>query len=695
MIASFADYVSRAAAGDGRRAVRFACVGLVGVGVNSLVLWLLTEWAHVYYLISSVFATSAAILSNFVVNHVWTFADVHTSEPTLLRMAKFGAVSIGGLLLSVTALFCLTHFLGMPYLVANTGAIGAGVLWNYAGNRRWTWALESRLVSGHAVAGSTWHGLTVRHARRWLRRGTRNRSVLVSAVTGLACFWMLAHLVSALGWLNLVTLAVSVALSAQSLLSLYLMLYTWEHPARLAASGGPRSFMTPRLSFSVLLPARHEEAVIAATIRRVLEADYPADLLETVVICHADDRATIAEARRAIHELAADRARVETFSSGPINKPRALNIGLACTSNQVVTIFDAEDDIDTSIFDVVNTTMLRERVRVVQAGVQLMNFRDRWFSVHNVLEYFFWFKSRLHFHARVGMIPLGGNTVFISRDVLEQVGGWDDECLTEDADIGIRLSVLGEPIRVVYDSQHVTREETPLDVGALVRQRTRWHQGFLQVLAKGDWARVPGWRKRGLALLTLAQPILDAALFASLPFTIAATLVLGVPVPIAMLALLPLYAAILQLATSLAGTVIFLRTFHNRVSVLLIARMALTHFPYHWLLGVSAIRAVGRHIRGNRTWEKTRHTGAHRERATEGLREWASPRGTSPTPAALQSRSPDPPASRPRTSRPQPAGIDVAVWLGTAAVCLAGVAVAGTAAVAGVRIFALVNGAKR
>jgi glycosyltransferase XagB len=29
-----------------------------------------------------------------------------------------------------------------------------------------------------------------------------------------------------------------------------------------------------------------------------------------------------------------------------------------------------------------------------------------------VLEYLFWFKSRMHYHATVGMVPLGGNTVF-------------------------------------------------------------------------------------------------------------------------------------------------------------------------------------------------------------------------------------------------------------------------------------------
>ena len=41
------------------------------------------------------------------------------------------------------------------------------------------------------------------------------------------------------------------------------------------------------------------------------------------------------------------------------------------------------------------------------------------------------------------------------------MNGWDQRCLTEDADIGIRLSAMGIPIRVVYEDAHVTREETP------------------------------------------------------------------------------------------------------------------------------------------------------------------------------------------------------------------------------------------
>src|SRR5260370_28323907 len=111
-----------------------------------------------------------------------------------------------------------------------------------------------------------------------------------------------------------------------------------------------------------------------------------------------------------------------------------------------------------------------------------MNYQSRWYSALNVLEYFFWFKSRLHYHARLGMTPLGGNTVFFTRQVLQRVGGWDEHDLTEDADIGIRISLLGESIRVVYDDRYVTREETPPTLRQFITQPSRSSQGIFHTL---------------------------------------------------------------------------------------------------------------------------------------------------------------------------------------------------------------------
>lgn len=409
---------------------------------------------------------------------------------------------------------------------------------------------------------------------------------------------------------DLTVTLLALAMLSQALLSLYMMLYAWENPERLAKTAGPTRFHSPRLSFTLLVPARHEETVIATTVRRLLSSNYPPDLLEVVVVSHVDDVATIAAAGEV--EVGSRRARVETFTSGRLSKSHSLNVGLRRSSSEIVAVFDAEDDIHPDIFNAVNTVMVNESVGVVQAGVQLMNFRDHWFSVHNCLEYFFWFKSRLHFHAAVGMIPLGGNTVFMRRELVEAVGGWDETCLTEDADIGLRLSALGQRIRVVYNSEWATREETPHGVKALVRQRTRWHQGFLQVLRKGDWRGLTTRRQRALALLTLGQPLLDAALLTSLPLLVVASLCLHLPVPIAMLSFCPLYAVALQLLANLVGAVLFAREFGLPIPAAMLPRMLFTYLPYQWLLGLSALRATLREAGGHNNWEKTEHLGAHR-----------------------------------------------------------------------------------
>ena len=408
-------------------------------------------------------------------------------------------------------------------------------------------------------------------------------------------------------------LIVSLAVFAQALFSLYLMLYAWEHPAELEKNRGPRNFVVPAVSFSALLPARDEVGVIYQTLRRVWAANYPRELLEIIVICHRDDAPTIAEARRAVADIGSPNVRVVLFGHEPINKPRALNAGFASSKNQVITIFDAEDDIDPDVFNVVNTVMRTEEVGIVQAGVQLMNLNDRWFSIHNCLEYFFWFKSRLNFHARVGMIPLGGNTVFVRRDLVSSVGGWDDQCLTEDADIGLRLSTLGERIRVVYDPEHVTREETPADVAALVRQRTRWHQGFLQVLRKGAWVDLPNRRQRLLALYTFSYPMIQVPLTILWPVALLAGLFLKVPLIVAMASFLPLYAMVFQITLTVVGAFLFGREYSYRVTPWMAVKAVVTFLPYQWLLGISAARAAMRELDGSNDWEKTEHIGAHRD----------------------------------------------------------------------------------
>jgi len=411
-------------------------------------------------------------------------------------------------------------------------------------------------------------------------------------------------------------LVLSVMLTFQSAYTLFIMLYTWDDLDARRQGMAPATFLPPEKTFTVMLPARHEEDVIQTTVERTARANYPPHLLEIAVICSADDTGTIEEAEKKIAQLRAegiDNARVIVFNDKPINKPHGLNTGFRNTRNEIVTIFDAEDDIHPDIFQLVNTVMLTQDVGVVQCGVQLMNYESNWYSTLNVLEYFFWFKSRLHYHAKRGTIPLGGNTVFFRRGVIQRVGGWDESNLTEDADIGMRISIMGERVRVVYDDQYVTREETPPSIPQFIKQRTRWSQGFLQTLKKGDWLRLPTWEQRLLAFYTLGFPCAQAVLGLYVFVSLAMMFLLKTPVLIAITLTLPLYLLAAHFILAVIGLYEFADAHGLRPSLRTPFVMALTYLPYQWLLSYAALRATFRELKGVNNWEKTKHVGAHRQ----------------------------------------------------------------------------------
>jgi glycosyltransferase XagB len=416
---------------------------------------------------------------------------------------------------------------------------------------------------------------------------------------------------------------ISLLLTAQGAHAAWLMLYAWEDPNKLARNQAPKKFIQPKNSFTILLPARHEEAVIQGTIQRMVDLDYPRDFVQILVIIEGSDHGTIAKVNEKLGELrnkGIHNAKLITFDDPPINKPHGLNVGLKQSTGDVMVIFDAEDEPHPQILNLINTVMVQEDAPVVQSGVQLMNYADHWFSALNVLEYFFWFKSRLHYHATIGSVPLGGNTIFIRRELLHYLNGWDQYCLTEDAELGIRLSAAGVPIRVVYDDQYVTREETPPSVSQLIKQRTRWTQGFLQVLAKGNWMGLPTLAQRVMAMYTLSFPLFQALLMLYVPFSLYLMFFVKVSELVAMITTLPLYMIVIHYVISVIGLNEFVAAHGLKRVPLMPVKLLIWYLPYQWLLNFSSMRALWRFIRGVNNWEKTVHTGALRKNEVNKVR---------------------------------------------------------------------------
>src|SRR3984893_565777 len=346
-------------------------------------------------------------------------------------------------------------------------------------------------------------------------------------------------------------LAIIILMTVQAIFNIRLLLYIWEEPQQAWLNSAPTIYREPRLSFTILLPAYHEEDVYAYTLQKVYDLNYPKKLVQIIALLREHDNGTIKVAQEKLNQLRAPNVQLLVTSDKHGGKPHQLNLGLKMAKGDIVTIFDAEDEPHPDILQVINTTFLNEPVDVVQSGVQLMNHNTKWFCFLNVLEYFFWFKSSMHFFARVGMIPLGGNTVFVRRELMEQLGGWDETCLTEDADLGIRLSLSHARIRILYEDEFVTREETPHTIQQFIKQRTRWNQGFIQILFKGEWLKLEKLSQRLRAFYVLILPEVQCLLAILVPVAIIMFFLVKLPLWLALLTFAPLYCFILDVFMAL------------------------------------------------------------------------------------------------------------------------------------------------
>lgn len=408
--------------------------------------------------------------------------------------------------------------------------------------------------------------------------------------------------------------ALAVLLTTIATTTLVWMMHAWRTPAAHRRTGFAPAAATTSHGFSLIVPCRDEsEAVVRPTVAALLAQDHPD--LEVIISVGDDDPSTVATALLLSVE---DPRVVVSVNEEPVkNKPRQLNTALARCTKDVVGIIDAESLTKPGLLRRVDATFEAEQADVVQGAVQLMNYRATWFTLRNCLEYRIWFRSRLHGHADAGFTPLGGNTVFLRRSVLEEVGGWDGDCLAEDCEIGVRLSARGKRIVCAYDPELVTEELAPTSVAALVKQRTRWALGFMQVLAKGDWKTLPTRRRRWSAWLTLVQQHAMVLAGLALPVAVLTALFVDLPVVAVMIAFLPLLPTLLMLAFD----VLILREFGRDMRVPVgfrdYVRLVLSTPFFQVLLALSAIRAAHKFVVGDLAWYKTPHDAHPEDRLQE------------------------------------------------------------------------------
>ncbi len=249
-------------------------------------------------------------------------------------------------------------------------------------------------------------------------------------------------------------------------------------------------------TITILLPLYHDADAIVTLSQAIDRLQYQTEKKDVKLLVEEDDHATINEARR----LGLDeRYELITVADiGPRTKPKACNYGMHLARGELIVIFDAEDQPEpdqllkaASAFECGD-----HQLACVQARLNYYNANENWLTRLFTLEYSLWFDWLLPaLQAQGAPIPLGGTSNYFKTDTLVKIGGWDPFNVTEDADLGLRLSKLGYRVEILDST---TYEEANCRTGNWIRQRSRWMKGYLQtwlvhMRRPGDIVATTGW----------------------------------------------------------------------------------------------------------------------------------------------------------------------------------------------------------
>jgi glycosyltransferase involved in cell wall biosynthesis len=239
------------------------------------------------------------------------------------------------------------------------------------------------------------------------------------------------------------------------------------------------------------------------TIRSLEQIDYPS--YEIVVI---DNNTQDEAVWRPVEEYCRDRPKV-TFvhvNPWPGFKSGALNLALAKHTHpdaEIIGIVDSDYTIDPSWLRDLVGYFTDPSIAFVQTPQDYREYEGDGYLEACYDAYRYFFVSSMPARHQRNSIIFAGTMGLLRRSALEQVGGWDEWCITEDAELSLRLLKAG------YSGEFVPTSYghgvMPLTFAALKSQRFRWCFGGMQIL-RLHWRELLGPR-RADNHLTLVQRI--------------------------------------------------------------------------------------------------------------------------------------------------------------------------------------------
>ncbi len=364
--------------------------------------------------------------------------------------------------------------------------------------------------------------------------------------------------------------------------------------------------------YTILVPLYKEERTLDKLTSSIMALDYPKSKLDVKLIVEADDEMTI----NAIKELRPSRIfeMIIVPYSLPRTKPKACNYALRFARGEYVTIYDAEDIPDPDQLKKVLYKFKHspKNLVCVQARLNYFNRSENLLTRMFAIEYSILFDFMLFGLEKVNIpIPLGGTSNHFRTEMLRELYGWDPYNVTEDADLGLRISQNGWKCGIIWS---LTKEEAPISLWAWIKQRTRWIKGHMQTYLVHMRSPISLYKKLGFVSFMGMQFFLGAStiIFLISPVMwlvwglfMSGIVRLDVDIP-------AWFDAMLDLSVTGLFIGIFLQIIFAVSAILKnnwkdMQPYSLV-FPFYWVLhSIASFRALWQLIKCPHYWEKTTH----------------------------------------------------------------------------------------
>lgn len=176
----------------------------------------------------------------------------------------------------------------------------------------------------------------------------------------------------------------------------------------------------------------------------------------------------------------------------PGYKSGALNFALAQShpEAEIIGTIDADYQIDPKFLSELTPGFVNPEVAFIQTPQDYRQIESNPYSEATYYGYKYFFEVSMPSRNEHNAIIFAGTMGLIRRSVLEEIGGWDEWCITEDAEASLRILKRG--YQSLYIHRTFGRGLMPFNFEGLKKQRFRWCFGGIQILKK-HWEALMPW----------------------------------------------------------------------------------------------------------------------------------------------------------------------------------------------------------